>query len=71
MQEIRQANAENGATFRLAPNKFGDYTPAEYKKLLGYKASAPAGEVLVLDAATDDSVNWVTKGAVTGVKDQG
>lgn len=72
MATIRQANSQNGNTFSLAANKFADYTPAEYRKLLGYKATAASGDVLALDTTNlADSVNWVEQGAVTGVKDQG
>lgn len=73
MAKVRMGNSENDNTFTLAANKFADYTPAEYRRLLGYKpATAAAGDVLYLDASNlADSVNWVDKGAVTGVKDQG
>ncbi len=29
-----------GNTYTVAVNKFADWTPAEYKRLLGYKPSA-------------------------------
>jgi len=50
-----------------------DWTQEEYKKLLGYKSEMKqANEVMQLDTSNlADSVNWVTKGAVTDVKNQG
>ena len=55
-------------------NKFTDYTPEEYRKLLGYK---PSSHKFLEQAAQDlpvenlpKELDWRTKGAVTGVKDQ-
>lgn len=48
-----------------------DWTSAEYKKLLGYRPefrqtnSAPTH---LDDSNLTDEINWVTKGAVTPVK---
>ena len=39
LAQVNQLNSQNGNTFVLGANKFTDYTPAEYKKLLGYKQS--------------------------------
>ena len=66
-----QANAAHGSTVGL--NEFSDWTEAEYKRLLGYKGQAELkGEAEVLDTSNlEDEVNWVTKGAVTPVKNQG
>ena len=36
---IRLENSKNGNAFTLGVNKFADWTPAEYKRLLGYKPS--------------------------------
>ena len=54
-------------------NKFTDRTPAEMKKLLGYRAQDKPAFRNVTDfpAANTDTVNWVTAGATTPVKDQG
>jgi len=41
LQTISEANAENGASFTLAVNKFADMTHEEYKMMFGYKA--PSG----------------------------
>jgi hypothetical protein len=69
---IRNENARNENTFSLGANKFTDYTRDEYRRLLGYKASANPGDVLFLDAAQiPSSVDWRSQGAVTPVKDQG
>ena len=40
MALINNHNANNaGGSFYLKANKFADYSPEEYKKLLGYKPS--------------------------------
>jgi C1A family cysteine protease len=67
-------NQENGNTFVLAPNKFADYTPTEYRRLLGYKkvATNDIPEVVTYnETGLPASVDWRTKGAVNAVKDQG
>lgn len=72
MAKIRLGNSKNDNTFTMGANKFTDYTPAEYRRLLGYKSLSADDKTLVLDTTNlADSVNWVEKGAVTGVKDQG
>jgi cathepsin L len=71
---ISTENSANGNTYTVALNKFADYTPAEYKKLLGYKKSSALkdGETVVLDTSSlPTSVDWRDKGAVNAVKDQG
>jgi len=71
---IRAHNAGKH-TFTLAMNKFGDMTREEFKgKMTGYKARAhlPRNIVKASNASAPmDAVDWRTKGAVTGVKDQG
>merc|ERR1712238_601187 len=50
-----------------------DGTNAEYKRLLAYKGAQTNNlDAEILDTSNlEDSVNWVTKGAVTNVKNQG
>jgi C1A family cysteine protease len=72
MAQIRVANSQNDNTFVLSANKFTDYTPEEYRRLLGYQPNYVSGEVRELDTVNiPASVNWVDQGAVTPVKDQG
>jgi len=71
--ELKQINEEN-STFAVGHNRFSDWTQDEYKGLLGYKKIEPLMDkrFKVLDTTNlADGVNWVTKGAVTPVKDQG
>jgi C1A family cysteine protease len=72
LAKIAALNEENG-TSTHGINKFADYTAAEWKKMLGLKpAQIGAKNVAVLpEDNLADEVNWVTKGAVTPVKDQG
>jgi len=71
---IRDHNANKAATlgYTLGINQLSDYTPAEYKNLLGYHAEAkkanPIFEANITNLAA--SVDWTTKGAVTPVKNQ-
>jgi len=64
-------------TYYLGVNKFADYTPVEYKALLGYKVgtirSEPAASFMSPLSVKDlpASVDWRPKGYVTPVKDQG
>jgi len=68
--EINQINADESNTWVAGHNQFSTYTAAEYKQILGYK-NWTNNVVSVEDATpTADSVNWVTAGAVTGVKNQ-
>merc|ERR1712182_227 len=67
---IRKFNQEQAATegYTMGINQFTDWSRAEYRELLGYNASAKKpNPVAVLDTANlADSVDWTTKGAVTG-----
>ena len=69
--EINQINADESNTFVAGHNQFSTWTEAEYKQILGFKTWTN-NVVSVEDASpTADSVNWVTAGAVTPVKNQG
>jgi len=71
--KMAEHNAQNGGS-TVGHNMFSDWTENEYKKMLGYKSQPNLlkEEAEELDTSNlADSVNWVTKGAVTGVKNQG
>jgi cathepsin L len=70
---IKEYNAKQNS-FTLGHNQFSTYTDYEYKQMLGYKAPADLEAENVTYLPTDnleDEVNWITKGAVNAVKDQG
>ena len=72
---IRSENARNENTFTVGINKFADWTPAEYKRLLGYKPHGGAKNYPVAEfdanVSLPTSVDWRNEGAVNPVKDQG
>ena len=73
LASLMKENSKNENTFHLGLNQFADYTPEEYKKLLGYKGQKKLrqGDVKVLP--TDkmaEAIDWREKGAVNAVKDQ-
>ena len=69
---LAEENGRNENTFTVGINKFADWTPAEYRRMLSYK---PARGLKVLSQPTNvsipSSVDWRTEGAVNPVKDQG
>jgi C1A family cysteine protease len=72
---INESNAQN-KSYTLTMNKFGDLTTAEFgATFCGYKPALRTNAVFNAEEDTDGfvgaSINWVTKGAVTPVKDQG
>lgn len=71
--KIIMENSRNDVTYTLGVNKFTDYTPQEYKKLLGFKGAQEANpkNIQVFAAPSNGGIDWRTKGAVTPVKDQG
>ena len=68
-QEIKSWNSTPGQTHTLGHNQFSHWTKAEFKKLLGYQPVETDKRFKLLDDSTlTTEVNWVTAGAVTGVK---
>ena len=73
--EIKLQNAEQSA-YRLAHNKFSDWTAQEFKRVLGYKVPsgiyehAPEANNTIVGSFSKTK-DWRTEGAVTPVKDQG
>ena len=71
LEKIEEYNADQN-TAVLEVNMFTDRTASEMKKMNGYKAANAVKEYTVLDTSNiTATVDWRTKGAVTGVKDQG
>jgi len=66
-------NSDNSHKSTVGHNQFSDWTDAEYKRLLSYKGKQTNNlDAEILDTSNlEDSVNWVTKGGVTNVKNQG
>jgi KDEL-tailed cysteine endopeptidase len=71
--EINEINASQDS-FVLGHNQFSTYTDFEMKKMLGFKRPANHVDENVTELNTTglaDEVNWITKGAVNPVKNQG
>jgi len=69
--EIDAINNDASETHTVGVNTMSTWTQEEKKVLLGFKVTEPIPEkrVEILDVSNlTDSVNWVTKGAVTPVK---
>jgi len=71
--EIIRINADPANTFTVGHNKFSTWTDAEYKRLLGYKGPQTINNTKpVFDGEpVSNGIDWRTKGAVNGIKDQG
>jgi len=70
--QIEALNADSNNTFTAGHNFLSTWTEYEKSQLLGYREYTPEENVIVENEAPNaDSVDWVTKGAVTPVKDQG
>jgi len=68
---IVEHNTMNNS-YTLAMNQFGDLTSAQMKEMYcGFKPRERNPEPVVLNGVAPPSVDWISKGAVTKVKDQG
>jgi len=72
-KQISTHNADSTQTHKIGHNKLSDMTSLEKKSMLGYNKVVGATKNYRDNSAVEsaDSINWVTNGAVTGVKDQG
>jgi cathepsin L len=69
---LSQENSKNENTFRVAVNKFADWTPAEYRRMLAYKPiRGNVAPVVDTPLSIPTSIDWRTEGAVNPIKDQG
>jgi len=68
-QFIEEHNSSN-STWTAGHNQFSDWSRAEYKKMLGKRPSEREHKNYKIFPETNaGEINWVTKGAVTPVKD--
>ena len=69
---IKEVNSQNGL-WTAGHNKFSTWTEFEYKRLLGARKMPESAKKFASfeNVEAPASVNWVTAGAVTPVKDQG
>lgn len=70
-EAINAENAKPENTFTLGHNKYSTWTDAELDTLRGFKSNRKLPEFTENGTPNSDSVDWVTAGCVTGVKDQG
>jgi C1A family cysteine protease len=73
MRMIAEHNSKNEETHTVGLNFLTDMTEFEIKQLLGYKGKKENLRAHAVHnvEALPDSVDWVTKGAVGPVKNQG
>lgn len=74
LEQIMEVNSMNDIGFHLAVNKFADWTPEEYRQLLGLRKSngtklGNGAKVLPTDKLPE-KVDWRTEGAVNPVQNQ-
>jgi cathepsin L len=72
MERFIEEHNASGKKWTVAHNHLSDLSTEEYRSLLGYKMSSEhQSNVVLLEETNADTVNWVTAGGVTKVKDQG
>ena len=72
LAKLSEENSKNDNTFRVAVNKFADWTPEEFKRILSYKPMYQNARPTTYEAVSiPDSVDWRKEGAVNAVQDQG
>ena len=71
---IVEENLNSKNTFTVGINKFADWTPSEFKRILSIKPrerTQAAKSLLSSNVSIPPSIDWRTEGAVNNVKDQG
>jgi C1A family cysteine protease len=72
--ELIEAHNNGSSEWKMGVNQFADLTSAEFKAYLGLKprdnSYIRSQNVEVLPPAASNDIDWVSKGAVTPVKDQ-
>ena len=72
LAKIQAENSRNDNTFRLALNKFADWTPTELKRMLSYRPLRRNGNVAAVEnLQIPTSIDWRDHNAVNPVRDQG
>lgn len=74
--EMQAHKLNTEATFQIGFNKFSDYTEAEFSKMLGARPTPDNVRATTVEFKTPlngnpAEINWITKGAVNPVQDQG